>query len=74
MKHENLSIDALTEKILKTSRQPLSTYQIAKQVKISWSTANIHCYKLKSEGKIDGKMEKAEVGSGKKMIWWIGKK
>ncbi len=74
MKHENLSIDALTEKILKTSRQPLSTYQIAKQAKISWSTANIHCYKLKSEGKIDGKMEKAEVGSGKKMVWWIGKK
>ncbi|MCK5698571.1 MAG: hypothetical protein KAH93_01900 [Candidatus Aenigmarchaeota archaeon] len=74
MKHENLSIDALTERILKTSKQPLSTYQIAKQAKISWSTANIHCYKLKSEGKIDGKMEKAEVGSGKKMIWWIGKK
>ncbi len=74
MKHENISIDALTERILKTSKEPLSTYQIAKQVKISWSTANIHCYKLKSEGKIDGKMEKAEVGSGKKMIWWIGKK
>ncbi len=74
MKHENLSIDALTQRILKTSKQPLSTYQIAKQAKISWSTANIHCYKLKSEGKIDGKMEKAEVGSGKKMIWWIGKK
>ena len=74
MKQVNLSIDALTQKILKTSNLPLSTYQIAKQAKISWSTANIHCYKLKSEGKIDGKMEKAEVGSGKKMIWWIGKK
>ncbi|RLG13605.1 MAG: hypothetical protein DRN71_04495 [Candidatus Nanohalarchaeota archaeon] len=74
MKQVNLSIDALTQKILKTSNLPLSTYQIAKQAKISWSTANIHCYKLKSEGKIDGKMEKAEVGSGKKMVWWIGKK
>lgn len=74
MKKENISIDVLTERILKTSKQPLSTYAIAKRAKISWSTANIHCYKLKSEGKIHGQMETAEVGSGKKMVWWIGKK
>ncbi len=74
MRNENISVDTITQKILKTSRQPLSTYEIAKRAKISWSTANIHCYKLKSEGKINGKLEKAEVGSGKKMIWWIGKK
>ncbi len=74
MKGDNVSVDILTEKILRSSKQPLSTYEIAKRAKISWSTANIHCYKLKSEGKIDGKLEKAEVGSGKKMVWWIGKK
>ena len=57
-------------KLLKSSKKPLSTYQIAKKLNISWSTANTHCYKLKDEGKIEGKMESAKIGSTKKMLWW----
>ncbi len=48
----------------------LSTYQIAKKLNISWSTANIHCYKLKMVGKIDGSPEDSKFGMGEKMIWW----
>jgi len=54
----------------KAAESKLSTYEIAKRLKISWSTANIHCYKLKSENKIKGNTEKAEIGDGKKMLWW----
>ena len=71
MKGENISVDQLTQNILKNSSQPISTYELAKQAKISWSTANIHCYKLKTQGKIKGKLETARVGSGNKMLWWI---
>ncbi len=35
MRNENISVDTITQKILKTSRQPLSTYEIAKRAKIS---------------------------------------
>lgn len=66
------SIDDLIEKLLKSLPfgEKLSTYEIAKRLKISWSTANVHCYKLKSEKKIEGKEEKKEIGEGKKMLWW----
>ena len=50
----------------------LSTYQIAKKLKISWSTANLHCYKLKLIGKIDGSPQDSKFGMGEKMIWWTG--
>lgn len=71
---KNITVDQITQQILKKSKLPISTYELAKQANISWSTANIHCYKLKSEGKIKGKIEQANVGQGKKMLWWIGKK
>ena len=48
----------------------LSTYQIAKELKISWSTANIHCFKLKIVGKIDGVPCESKFGMGEKMVWW----
>ena len=50
----------------------LTTYQIAKELKVSWATVNTHCYKLKAMGIIDGKFE--ESISGKKMVWWLTKK
>ncbi len=71
---KNITVDQITQQILKRSKGPISTYELAKQANISWSTANIHCYKLKSEGKIKGKLEMANIGLGKKMLWWIGKK
>ncbi len=68
-----MSVDEVTLKILKKHKRPISTYELAKQAGISWSTANTHCYKLKSEGVIKGKLETAKIGNSKKMVWWVGK-
>ena len=74
-KESNVSIDALILKAIpklhKANATHPSTYQIAKDVSISWSTANIHCLQLKSKDKIDGEEVCAAVGSGKKMVWWL---
>lgn len=65
-------IDDLILGLLKIAhpKEKLSTYEIAKHLKISWSTANIHCLTLYSKRKIKSKEEKAERGQGKKMLWW----
>jgi len=60
-------------RLLKKVSTPLSTYQIAKALNISWSTANLHCYKLKTIGKIDGTSSESKFGLGEKMVWWVGK-
>lgn len=73
MSGENVSVDAVTEQILARASRPLSTYEIARSAGISWSTANAHCYKLKSLGKILGKEEQRDVGAGKKMLWSLAK-
>ena len=62
-------VDKLVKGILKKSPQPLSTYDIAKKLEISWSTANIHCYKLKAYGIIDSKNEEVKIGV-KRVVWW----
>ncbi len=67
------SIDELTIYVLKKHRKPMTTYEIAKALGISWSTANIHCHKLKAEGKLISKEEKARLGIGKRVLWWISK-
>jgi predicted ArsR family transcriptional regulator len=67
------SIDRKILNLLKTSKIPLSTYQIAKKVKITWVTANSHCYKLKSMNLIQSKYEKSKHGSRGKIVWWIEK-
>jgi len=50
--------EEIDEQILKYLRQqdwPVTTEMVAKNVKISWNTAQIHLYKLTSEGTIKGK-------------------
>lgn len=61
-------IDALIMEILKNSKNPLSAYMIAKEAKISWSTANTHCYKLKSVGLVDSRSVRSHFGQ-KKVFW-----
>jgi len=70
----NVPVGTVIQKVLKESKTPLSTYEIAKLSKISWSTANTHCYKLKDMGQIDGKLEIAKVGAARKMMWWANGK
>lgn len=64
------SIDDIIWNALAEKNEKLSTYEIAKRCKISWSTADRHCFKLYSKRKIKCKEEKAEVGEGKKTLWW----
>ena len=68
---EHLSpIDRLIIIALKSNKKPLTTYQVAKQVNLAWSTANSHCYKLKSLGIINMKTMKSSFGQ-KKVFWSI---
>lgn len=61
-------IDELILKLLEKSDRPMSTYKIAKEGKIAWSTANIHCYKLKAMNFIEERTIKTDIGQ-KKVVW-----
>ena len=63
-------VDKLILDLLKKTDEPLSTYQIAKKTKITWPTANTHCYKLKSMNLIQSKQEKSKFGPNEKVVWW----
>ncbi len=67
-------IDELIVSTLGQKDEPMSTYKIAKQTGLSWSTINTHCYKLKSLHVIDGRLEAAKIGQRKKLLWWVDKK
>lgn len=68
---ERMSVEEAIVKLLKEEKKGLTTYQIAKRLGISWSTANTYCYKLKDKGKIRGEEKLARVGLSKKMVWKI---
>ena len=68
---ENVPVGDMILKLLKESSEPISTYEIAKKVGISWSTANTHCYKLKDAGKVDSKEIVQKIGAGKKVVWFM---
>jgi DNA-binding CsgD family transcriptional regulator len=63
-------LSALEKEILRILKQKtLSTYQLAKELKVSWSTVNTHCYKLKSLGLVENTLEKPKFGR-EKVLWW----
>ena len=64
--------DKLIKGILRSSKMPLSTYDIAKKAKVSWATANIHCYKMMALGILMCKNEEVKIGM-KRMVWWVKK-
>jgi len=71
MDNEHINaVDRLMMLALNTAKKPLSTYQIAKNANISWSTANTHCYKLKSIGVLDMKRVKNHFGQTK-VMWQV---
>ena len=75
MMGEELSgVDHTIIRVLKSSSNPQSTYTIAKRAKLSWSTANTHCYKLKSLGVVKNMSKKTNIGTGKKISWWLSEK
>lgn len=71
MSKEIKGVEEAIVELLKKEGKPLSTYQIAKKIGVSWSTANTYCYKLKDKGVIKGEEKIARVGMNKKMVWWL---
>jgi Mn-dependent DtxR family transcriptional regulator len=63
-------VDKVILNLLKKTGKPLSTYQIAKKAKVTWPTANSHCYKLKSMNLVESKQEKSKFGPNEKVVWW----
>lgn len=63
-------VDKIIQGLLKSRKVPLSTYDIAKKAKISWATANIHCYKLMAFGVLNCKNEEVKIGM-KRVVWWL---
>ncbi|MDD2666652.1 MAG: FaeA/PapI family transcriptional regulator [Methanocellales archaeon] len=47
---------------------PVTTETVAKELKISWNTAQIHLYKLQAEGLVKGKRV------GRQNQWMLSKK
>ena len=64
------NLDSVIQTVLARSKKPLSTYEIAKKTGVSWSTANMHCFKLKTQGIFKNKSENS-IGRRKKVIWWV---
>lgn len=61
-------IDDMIVAVLTGSDKPLTVYKIAKEAGLSWATANMHCYKLKSTGVLlDNTFE---LGVGQKKVFW----
>jgi predicted transcriptional regulator len=73
MKNELTAIDNEIIRRIKSARKPVSTYKLAKETKLSWSTVNSHCYKLKSFGVLDMISKRTPFGQ-KKMLWSVVKK
>ncbi len=73
MKKELSPIDDAIVKTIKGARKPISTYKLAKETKLSWSTVNSHCYKLKSFGILDMMSKRTPFGQ-KKMLWSVVKR
>lgn len=48
-------IDKIILKYIEKSDWPVTTEMVAKGAGVTWNTAQIHLYKLQSEGKIKGK-------------------
>ena len=61
--------DELIVKTLKESKKPLTAYEIAKKLRISWPTATKHCMSLLVEGKIEREVKSSL--SGKKILWRV---
>ncbi len=69
MREKHLSaVDRLIVNVLNKSRGPLSTYQIGKRTKVSWSTANTHCYKLKALNRVEMEVIQNHLGQTK-TLW-----
>lgn len=62
-------IDENILKFLRENAEPLSTYEIAKKINVSWSTANIHLKDMQIRGIV--KSREDMIKSKRRIIWWV---
>jgi predicted transcriptional regulator len=62
-------VDEHVIRVLRQSKKPLTAYEIAKKLNITWPTVNKHCLTLLIEGKLHKKIESSI--SGKKTLWGV---
>ncbi len=60
-------IDKGILKFLEKQEWPVTTEDVAKSVKVSWQTAQIHLFRLQHEGKVKYRRV------GKQNQWWFSK-
>lgn len=59
-------------KVLKASKEKLTTYEIAKRAEISNGAARIHLFKLLlADINLKHSVEDSNVGTGEKDMWWL---
>jgi len=63
------NVDERILQVLRESGKPLTTYQIAKKAKVSWSTANVHLKDLQLRNLVKSKED--VIKSRKSKIWWM---
>ena len=70
MKEELDDIDTLILNKIKKSDNGLNTYELSKMTNISWSTINIHCFRLLAMDHIISKLYDDSL-QRKKRIWTV---
>lgn len=69
MVDEMPDIDERIVRLLTNQDEPISTYRVANEVDVSWSTANTHLKDLQIEGMVESK---EVISKGKKSrVWWV---
>jgi len=61
-------VEKMILSLLSSSSRPMSTYEIAKQLSLSWATVNFYCNKLRWNGLLHAEVLTSKTGS-RKVIW-----
>lgn len=65
-------IDKLIMDQIKKSDKGLNTYELGKIINLSWSTTNIHCFRLQAMNKLTNKLH-SNLTQRRKRVWRIKK-
>jgi len=70
VEEELTNVDKLILQHLKSSKTPRTTYELAKDLEISWATVNLHCNKLFWMKQIKKEIKVSKTGM-KKVYWSV---
>jgi len=65
-------LDELDRRIIEElKKSPKTSYKLAKDLKISWASINLRCYRLLAKGILKAKIEEVRRGVGKRVVWSV---